>query len=227
LATSPVLWMRTTRLQSLAAFVSPTLNMSASAANPQAAPLHVARCLDKPDSVAVREGTRAAHLEWATNTGALVFGARFIGDEKEPWGSLIILRGDTDDVNKMLSEDPYKLASLWSSTEVRRWTCGMRSTEPLAGASSFCVWCIDKANQKELRAKTRPAHLDWWRAAGRTGMIGPFPASDGEGAVGTMIVCEGRDLDDVKSWSATDPYAKAGLFTRVEVDQLNVTCDDI
>jgi uncharacterized protein len=214
------------RLRTVYAFVSnlaPTMSSNATTMAP--ATLFAARCIDKPDSVSIRTSTRAAHLEWSSDSGSVVFGARFMEGNAPPLGSLIVLRGDSDSVAKLLSEDPYNKAGLWDTTQVRRWVCGMRSPEPLIGDSLFCVWCVDREGQKALRAQTRPAHLEWWKSSGRKGMIGPFPAEDGEGAVGTMIVCEGISLDDVKAWSATDPYAKAGLFAHVDVDPLNVTTD--
>lgn len=58
-------------------------------------------------------------------------------------------------------------------------------------------------------------------------MIGPFPASDGNGAVGTMIVCEGSDLAEVRTWAATDPYNGVGLFSKVHVHEMKKSLDKV
>ncbi len=76
-----------------------------------------------------------------------------------------------------------------------------------------------------MRAATRPAHLEWWRSSGRSGMIGPFPASDGVGAVGTLIVCHGTNLKEVEAWAATDPYNGVCLFESVSVFEMSRTID--
>jgi uncharacterized protein len=83
------------------------------------------------------------------------------------------------------------------------------------------------AGKRDVRAATRPAHLQWWRDSGRAGMIGPFPAADGNGAVGTMIVCEGASAGEVSAWAATDPYSAAGLFAAVHVQPMRRTIDEL
>lgn len=58
-------------------------------------------------------------------------------------------------------------------------------------------------------------------------MIGPFPAADGNGAVGTMIVCEGTDLAEIRAWAATDPYNAAGLFSEVHIQEMKKSLDKV
>ncbi|GAB0498054.1 hypothetical protein MMPV_009394 [Pyropia vietnamensis] len=196
--------------------------------------LHVALCLDVPDGAATRAATRAAHLEWvaapspppvgasaASASAAAVapisipFGGPLLGADGRPVGSLLLVEGESvPAVEAALTTDPYVRAGLFRSQSVRAWRQGMASPPPLPPLL-YVVYCVDKEGCKELRAATRPAHLEWWKASGRAGKIGPFP--DGDGAVGTLLVVDGTSTEEVTAWAATDPYAVAGLFASVTV----------
>ena len=53
-------------------------------------------------------------------------------------------------------------------------------------------------------------------------MAGPLlGGSGGAERVGTLLVVNGDDVDEVRDWAATDPYAAAGLFEGVTVAPLN------
>lgn len=101
----------------------------------------------------------------------------------------------------------------------------MASDAPLPG-ELYAVWCVDGDGKRELRKETRSSHLDWWRGAGRKGMIGPFPAEDGEGAVGSLIVCEGESVEEVREWAKSDPYNQVGLFDSVFVAAVAKTVEE-
>lgn len=207
------------------AFISPAMSAAPAGA------LYAARCVDKPTSSALRAATRAAHLDWIAAQESLF---RFAGPLRPdatspPIGSILIMHGSPPasaaSIERYLDDDPYAKAGLFESVDVRRWVCGMASTAPLPD-NLFAVWCLDKPQSKALRKATRSAHLDWWRGAGRTGMIGPFPADDGDGAVGSLIVCEGESVEEVAQWAKTDPYSKAGLFHSVDVNAVLKAVED-
>ncbi|KAK1862075.1 hypothetical protein I4F81_004651 [Pyropia yezoensis] len=143
------------------------------------------------------------------------FGGPLLGADGRPVGSLLLVEGEAlPAVEAALAADPYARAGLFQSVSVRAWRRGMASPPPLP-STLYVVYCVDVAGGKDLRATTRPAHLDWWKASGRAGMIGPFP--DGDGAVGTLLVVDGTSTEEVTAWAATDPYAAAGLFESVRV----------
>lgn len=82
----------------------------------------------------------------------------------------------------------------------------------------FAIHALDKPDSLELRLANRPRHLDWVRAAGdRVRVAGPLFAEDGETFAGSMLIVEGESLKAVRAWAASDPYAMAGLFARVEI----------
>lgn len=167
-----------------------------------------------------------AHLEWAAASN-VEFGGPFV-ETGAPSGSLLVLDGGADAVADALARDPYAAAGLFENVEARAWVLGMQSPGWGAGAPPvFCVWCVDKDGVRDTRAATRPAHLQWWKDSSRNGMIGPFPAPDGNGAVGSMIVCEGESLEEVKAWAETDPYNRAGMFEAVHVHQMTRSIDKL
>mmetsp|Transcript_41350 Transcript_41350/g.162933 ORF Transcript_41350/g.162933 Transcript_41350/m.162933 type:complete len:112 (+) Transcript_41350:514-849(+) len=81
----------------------------------------------------------------------------------------------------------------------------------------YTILCLDKNSMRETRARIRPEHLSWWEESGRNGFIGPFPAEDGNGAVGTLIITDGHNLEEVTRWAETDPYNKGGIFESVTI----------
>ena len=50
---------------------------------------------------------------------------------------------------------------------------------------------------------------------------GPLLAEDGKTMVGSLLIMEGASLEEIKAWSASDPYVKAGLFQGVDINQMN------
>ncbi|MEL6754393.1 MAG: YciI family protein [Pseudomonadota bacterium] len=82
----------------------------------------------------------------------------------------------------------------------------------------YIVYCVDKPGALDLRMANRPAHLDWARSfEDRILMAGPMFAPDGETFAGSVFVIEGESLEAIEAWAAEDPYAKAGLFERVDI----------
>lgn len=84
----------------------------------------------------------------------------------------------------------------------------------------------DAADALPKRRATRPAHLEYLRTLveqGRLVLAGPRPRVDatdaGEaGFHGSLIVAEFASLEEARAWAAADPYARAGVFERVDVE---------
>ena len=83
----------------------------------------------------------------------------------------------------------------------------------------FAVYAVDKAETgPDIRAKNRPAHLEWARALGNKLRVGgPLLSDDGEQMVGSFLIIEFESLNALKAHLKTDPYAIGGLFERVDV----------
>jgi uncharacterized protein YciI len=89
----------------------------------------------------------------------------------------------------------------------------------------YAIICEDKPNSLALRMETRPAHLaalQLLQDEGRILTAGPLPAIDSEnpgdnGFTGSVIIAEFDSIDDAQAWAQNDPYAIAGVFTKVVV----------
>lgn len=84
--------------------------------------LFVALCLDKPDHVDLRMSTRAAHLAFLERHASRIkLGGPFL-DGETPVGSMLVL--DCEDeaaARALLSEDPYAIAGLFASVDLKPW----------------------------------------------------------------------------------------------------------
>jgi hypothetical protein len=79
-------------------------------------------CLDKPGSLALRLATRDAHFAYAGGSGQVRLAGPFLDAGGEMAGSLIILEADDLAAAKVWNRaDPYQLAGLFESVEIRPW----------------------------------------------------------------------------------------------------------
>lgn len=85
--------------------------------------LFAAICLDKPGHFELRSATRGAHLAYLEQNAAHVkLGGPFLDAQEKPVGSLLILDcGGEAEAQALLARDPYALAGLFASVELRPW----------------------------------------------------------------------------------------------------------
>jgi uncharacterized protein YciI len=84
----------------------------------------------------------------------------------------------------------------------------------------YALICTDKPGALETRKGNREAHLAYLRDSGVVTQAGPF--LDGEGGMcGSLIVLEVVSRADAEAWAAGDPYARAGLFSDVRIEEWN------
>jgi len=82
----------------------------------------------------------------------------------------------------------------------------------------FAVICIDKPDRSDLRAATRPAHLDYLeKFRARIAISGPLLHDDGATPKGSLLILDFADAGEAQAFAEGDPYAKAGLFETVTV----------
>lgn len=73
----------------------------------------------------------------------------------------------------------------------------------------------DKAGALQTRKDNRADHLAYIEATGVVAQAGPLIV-DGEMA-GSLVILDVADMSAAQSWADNDPYAKAGLFSGVEL----------
>lgn len=90
----------------------------------------------------------------------------------------------------------------------------------------FVVIAIDKPDSLALRLSVRERHFAFAQETGRIKLGGPFLDAKGD-MCGSLMIVEAADLETVKAWHASDPYAKAGLFARSEIRPWKATLNPI
>lgn len=82
----------------------------------------------------------------------------------------------------------------------------------------FALICTDKAEHLEVRKANREAHLAHIAASGVVEMAGPFLSPEGQ-MCGSLVILEVTDRAAAEAWAKADPYAKAGLFAKVRIEE--------
>jgi uncharacterized protein YciI len=84
-------------------------------------PLFSLVCIDKPDSLALRQSTRPRHLDYMDATGVVRLGGPLLDPQGEnPIGSLLIVEADDlAAVEAFAAADPYAQAGLFERVEIR------------------------------------------------------------------------------------------------------------
>jgi len=80
----------------------------------------------------------------------------------------------------------------------------------------YALICHDKPGALALRMDNRADHLAYVERTGVVAQAGPFLDDDG-GMIGSLIILDVADRAAAQVWADADPYAKAGLFDRVEI----------
>lgn len=76
----------------------------------------------------------------------------------------------------------------------------------------------DKPGALQIRMDNRPAHLAYLKDTGVVEQAGPFLDADGQ-MCGSLIVLSVDSMADAEKWAENDPYAKAGLFENVDLQE--------
>ncbi|MFY0692966.1 MAG: YciI family protein [Paracoccaceae bacterium] len=84
----------------------------------------------------------------------------------------------------------------------------------------IAVICTDKPGHLEVRKSNRDAHLEYLKTTGVVEQAGPFLDSAGNMS-GSLLILDLPDMAAAQAWAASDPYAKAGLFSDVRIEQWN------
>ena len=84
----------------------------------------------------------------------------------------------------------------------------------------FALITKDKLGHIEVRKANRDAHLAYIAETGVVEMAGPFVDPDGMMS-GSLIIMDVADRAAAQAWADNDPYAKAGLFENVRLEQWN------
>ncbi|MCB1337967.1 MAG: YciI family protein [Maritimibacter sp.] len=81
----------------------------------------------------------------------------------------------------------------------------------------FAIICTDKDGALETRKANRDQHLAYLDASPIV-LAGPFLGGD-IAMTGSLIIVDLATRAEAEAWAANDPYAKAGLFQKVRIEE--------
>ena len=85
---------------------------------------------------------------------------------------------------------------------------------------AYYIHARDKEGVLDLRLKVREDHLAYtMQFNDRIIAAGPILADDGETMIGSVILIDLEDREAVEQYCADDPYAKAGVFEEVRIQE--------
>ncbi len=82
----------------------------------------------------------------------------------------------------------------------------------------YALICLDKPNALQTRVENRPAHLEHLQTTGVVEQAGPFIDAAGQ-MCGSLIILNVGSKAEAEAWAAADPYARAGLFQSVMIQE--------
>ncbi len=93
--------------------------------------LYALICTDKPKSVDLRMSVRPDHVAFLQGLGdQLKAGGPFLNDDGSPIGSLVVIEADSKEAAEATAaQDPYAVAGLFESVEVKQWNWILKNPE--------------------------------------------------------------------------------------------------
>lgn len=83
----------------------------------------------------------------------------------------------------------------------------------------YVIHCVDKENHLAVRMENRPTHVEYLKSFGDK-LFAAGPTLDEAGNMnGSVVILDLEDRAAAAEFAANDPYAKAGLFSQVTIDQ--------
>ncbi len=85
----------------------------------------------------------------------------------------------------------------------------------------YIVYQIDGPDSPEIRAATRDAHFKYLDEHEDILVLGgALLADDGKTRTGSVLIINVEDLTAAEAFSENEPFRRAGLFERVEINRM-------
>jgi len=85
----------------------------------------------------------------------------------------------------------------------------------------WAVYCTDKPNTAEARAKVLQIHRDYLQSQkGILIIAGPMQTDEGTQAIGSLFVLNVNSRAEAKAFSDGDPFTKAGVFANIAISRM-------
>lgn len=188
-------------------------------------PQQFIKCLNKPDSLAVRAAALDEHIaDNRAHADRIRFSGPLLADDGEtPVGTIwVIDLPDRAAAEAFLADEPYNRAGLFESVEITRFATSMEFRQvdraPDPAMQMFVCECIDGPDGSEIRKTTGPAHHEYQaRVMDRFVCRGPLRTDDAAGLVGSLFIIEVPDRAAAEAFVAAEPMTGAGVFSDVRI----------
>lgn len=86
----------------------------------------------------------------------------------------------------------------------------------------FLITCSDRDNAADQRMALRPEHLAYWQGLGEAVKLGG-PLLTNDQPHGSFFLVEAADIEAARAMADGDPFARDGVFSRIEVAATRTT----
>ena len=85
----------------------------------------------------------------------------------------------------------------------------------------YIIYQVDKPGGESIRAEQRPAHFQYLDKHEDILLLGgAMLEEDGATRKGSVLIINVPSLEDAQRFSENEPFRKAGLFERVEINRM-------
>ena len=175
---------------------------------------------DKPNSAALRDVHRKAHLDYleAFDAQTLFAGPFTTDDESEDLGSLrLIDLPDRAAAEQHIADEPYVIHGIQDRWEINRWRGSVpyswRDCPRKEGNIQAIFYGIDHPGGMAKRTELRAAHEGYLEEHAETVMVrGPLLDEAGADSIGSVLLLDVPDLAAARTLMENEPFYKAGLY---------------
>ena len=186
--------------------------------------LFAIKIYDKPNSGALRDIGRQAHLDYLRKYEAQTsFAGPFLTEDgSKELGSLRILDlPDRTAAERNVAEEPYIRVGAQEVWTIHRWSPSVpytfRDCPRKQGHVQFLIQATDKLNQDQLR-KAMQAEQQAYEEGHPDLYItrGAMVTDQGDEEIGSLMIIDVPDLKTARIFWEKDPFHRCGLYDSVE-----------
>ncbi len=175
---------------------------------------------DEPNSAALRDELRKAHLDYLKkfDDQTLFAGPFTTDDESADLGSLrLIDLPNRAAAEKHIADEPYVMGGVQKRWKVNRWKPALpytwRDCPRKEGNIQALFYGLDHPGKKAKRDENRQAHIDYLNEhADQIMTRGPLLDDDSAEPVGSVLLLDIPSLDTGRALMKNEPFNKAGLY---------------
>jgi uncharacterized protein len=178
---------------------------------------------DEPDTAALRDEYRKAHLDYLKAFGdQTLFAGPFVtDDESADLGSLRLIDfPDRAAAERHIADEPYVIGGVQKRWQVHRWSPSLphtwRDCPRKEGNIQVLFHALDRPGSTAKREDLRQAHRDYLGKHAEAIMArGPMYDDAGRDQVGSVLLFDLPDMATARKLIADEPFNKGGLFREV------------